>query len=96
MKISAKQAKEMMDSGEPFIVLDARTQDEFKKRHIEGAVNIPHDAVKMRAGKELPDKNALILVHCKSGGRSAVAVKELLKMGYTNVYDFGGLADWPY
>ena len=96
IKISAQQAKEIMDKGDPFILIDARTNDEYAKRHIEGAVLIPHGAIKARAGDELPDKDALIFVYCQSGGRSKFAAKELVGMGYTNVFDIGGLIDWPY
>ena len=95
-KISAEQAREMMENGDPFILLDVRTEQEFNEKHIEGAILIPHDEVSVRAGEKLPEKDSLILIYCRSGRRSALAANELIGMGYTNVYDFGGIIDWPY
>lgn len=95
-KLSAAQAKATMDSGTPYILLDVRTEKEFQERHIEGAELIPHAELKDRAGEELSDKDALIMVYCRSGRRSAIAAKDLINMGYTRVYDLGGINDWPY
>ena len=95
-KISAKEAKEMMDSTENYIILDVRTDTEYKDKHIDGAILIPDYEIKDRAESELPDKNAVILVYCRSGNRSRGASNALVDMGYTNVYDFGGINDWPY
>lgn len=95
-KISAEQAQEMMQGEEPFILLDVRTEQEFLEQRIEGAVLIPDVELSSRAEKELPDKDAVILVYCRSGRRSAASAQQLVDMGYTNVYDFGGIIDWPY
>lgn len=95
-KLSASQAKAVMDRGDPYLLLDVRTEAEFRERHIQGAVLLPHTELKERATSELPDKNALILLYCRSGRRSAAAAHELVRMGYTQVYDFGGINDWPY
>ena len=95
-KIDAVQAKEMMAAGEPYVLLDTRTDEEFSKIRIEGALLIPEYEIKERAEAELPDKQALILVYCRSGRRSAIAAYALVDMGYVNVYDFGGIIDWPY
>ena len=95
-KITAEQAKAMMDEGKPFILLDVRTDEEFKEKRIDGAILIPDYEIKSRATAELPDKNTLILVYCRSGRRSANAANELIALGYTNVYDFGGIIDWPF
>ena len=95
-KITAEQAKAKMDEGEPYILLDVRTEEEFKEQRINGAVLISDGEIKTRAESELPDKGALILVYCRSGRRSANAAHELVEMGYANVYDFGGIIDWPY
>ena len=94
--ISAKEAKAMMDAGGVFTILDVRTEDEFQDAHIKGAVLIPVDEIASRAEKKLTDKNAVILVYCASGARSARAAKTLAGMGYTNVYNFGGIMSWPY
>jgi len=94
--ISAKEAKAIMDEGKPYTLLDVRTSGEFGEGHIKGAKLIPVDEVEFRAPKELPDKNAVILVYCASGARSARASKILAKMGYVNVNNFGGIMNWPY
>lgn len=94
-KITAAQAKALMDAGN-VIVLDVRTQSEFDQGHIKDAVLLPNTDVAARAATVLPDKNAKILVYCRSGNRSASASKELIAMGYTDVLDFGGINDWPY
>lgn len=95
-QISAKEAKEIMDTGNDYIIIDARTESEFAEGHIEGAILIPEYEIVGRAEKELPDKDALILVYCRSGRRSKIASSELVKLGYTNVKEFGGIIDWPY
>ena len=95
-KITAAQAKDMMGEGQPYILLDVRTDGEWEEKHIEGAVLIPDYEIRDRAPGELPDKSILILVYCRSGRRSADASRALVEMGYTNVYDFGGINDWPY
>lgn len=94
-KITAEQAKEMMDS-QKVVVLDVRTLEEFNSGHIENAILIPDTDISSKAGKILTDKNAKILVYCRTGRRSKIASDELVKMGYTNVYDFGGITDWKY
>ena len=95
-KIDAADAKEMMESNPDAIILDVRTQQEFDEKHIDGAVLIPDTELKDRAAAELPDKEAVILIYCRSGNRSRSAANALLEMGYSNVYDFGGINDWPY
>ena len=94
-KISAEDAKVIIDS-EDVIILDVRTQEEYNGGHIENAVLLPVTDIKDKAGEILTDKDAKILVYCRSGNRSATASKELISMGYTNVYDFGGISSWPY
>lgn len=95
-QITPEQAKEIMDTETDFIIIDARTQEEFDEGHIENAILIPEYEVADRAEKELPDKDALILVYCRSGRRSKIASEELARLGYTNVKEFGGIIDWPY
>ena len=95
MTISAEEARRMM-SGGGYVLLDARTEEEYREAHIEGAVLIPFDEIELRAGTELPDKDSVILVYCRSGRRSAIAAEALAGMGYARVYDFGGIQDWPY
>ena len=95
-KITPEEAKAIMDSRDPFILLDVRTQSEFDGGHIEGAVLIPDTEIEDAAQEKLPEKDALILIYCRTGRRSALAANALLGMGYTNVYDFGGIVVWPY
>ena len=95
-QISSEAAKKIMDTEEDFVIIDARTEEEFAEGHIEDAILIPEYEIASRAEKELPDKNALILVYCRSGRRSKIASEELVKLGYTNVKEFGGIIDWKY
>ena len=95
-QITAEQAKNIMDTEKDYIIIDARTEEEFAEGHIEDAILIPESEISFRAEKELPDKNTLILVYCRSGRRSKIASEELVKLGYTNVKEFGGIIDWPY
>ena len=95
-QISAEEAKAIMDTEKDYIIIDARTDEEFATGHIEGAIMIPEYEIANRAEEQLPDKDALILVYCRSGRRSKIASEELVKLGYTNVKEFGGIIDWPY
>ena len=95
-QISGAQAKALMDRESGYIIIDARTQEEYDEGYIPGAILIPEYEIADRAEKELPDKNQLILVYCRSGRRSKIAAEELVKLGYTNVKEFGGIIDWEY
>ena len=96
MNITAEEAKKIMDSEEGYIILDTRTQEEYDEAHIPGAIVIPHDEITDRAEEELPDKDQLLLVYCRSGRRSKLAAEALVELGYTNIKEFGGIIDWPY
>ena len=95
-QISGSEAKALMDSESGYIIIDARTQEEYDAGHIPGAIMIPEYEIADRAEKDLPDKDQLILVYCRSGRRSKIAAEELVKLGYTNVKEFGGIIDWEY
>lgn len=95
-KITPATANRMMLEENDFVLLDVRTTGEFNTRRIEGAILIPDNEIRRRAGNELPDKNILIFVYCQGGVRSERAARELVRMGYTNVYDFGGINSWVY
>ena len=95
-QISGAEAKALMDSESGYIIIDARTQEEYDQGHIPGAILIPEYEIADRAEKELSDKDQLILVYCRSGRRSKIAAEELVKLGYTNVKEFGGIIDWEY
>ena len=94
MNITAEEAKQIMDSEEGYIILDTRTQEEYDEGHIPGAIVIPHDEITDRAEEELPDKDQLLLVYCRSGNRSKQAAQKLVNLGYTNIVEFGGIMDW--
>lgn len=95
-KISAQEAKKMLDENTNAILLDVRTDSEYKEKHISGAILIPNYEIEEKAANMLPDKEALILIYCRSGNRSKSVAKKLLELGYTNVYDFGGINSYPY
>lgn len=95
-QITAQQAKEIMDTQNDYIIIDARTEEEFEDGRIKNAILIPEYEIADRAEEELPNKDTLILVYCRSGRRSKIASEELVKLGYTNVKEFGGIIDWPY
>ena len=95
-QITAEQAKSIMDTEKDYVIIDARTEEEFSEGHIENAILIPEYEIAERAEKELSDKEQLILVYCRSGRRSKIASDELVKLGYSNVKEFGGIIDWPY
>ena len=95
-QINGAEAKVLMDRESGYIIIDARTQSEYDEGHIPGAILIPEYEIAQRAENELPDKNQLILVYCRSGRRSKIAAEELVKLGYTNVKEFGGIIDWEY
>ena len=96
VSITAEEAKEIMDTGDGFVILDVRTQEEYDEGHVPGAILIPNTEIENRAEEELPDKAQLILVYCRSGRRSKLAAQILADLGYTNVKEFGGILDWHY
>ena len=95
-QITQAEAKSIMDSEESYILLDVRTQEEYDAEHIEGAILIPDYEIERKAESILTDKNALILVYCRSGRRSKNAASQLVTLGYTNIKEFGGIIDWEY
>ena len=95
--ITAAEVKEKLSSSKDIILLDVRTEAEYNQGHIPGSILIPVDELKNRALNELKDKNAAIIVYCRSGARSANASGILASLGYTNVYNMiGGIMGWPY
>ena len=95
-QISQDEAKRIMDTESDYIIIDARTQEEYDEGHIENAILIPEYEIQEKAPELIPDKNALILVYCRSGRRSKIASEALVQLGYTNVKEFGGIIDWEY
>ena len=94
-KLSAEDAYEMMVSQE-VVVVDVRTRAEYDGGQIENAVLVPNESIGSEMPETLPDKEATLLIYCRSGRRSKDAAQKLLALGYQSVYDFGGVIDWPY
>ena len=92
-QISQEKAQEMMKS-EDVVIVDVRTQEEYVQGHIPGAICVPNESIVDAQPEELPDLGQTILVYCRSGRRSKEAAQKLADMGYTNVYEFGGIIDW--
>ena len=94
-QITMNEAITMMDEESGYIILDVRTVEEFSDKHIPGAINIPNETIGTEDIPELPDKDQLILVYCRSGNRSKQASEKLAALDYTNIVEFGGINDWP-
>lgn len=95
-QITQEEAKRIMDENGEAVILDTREQEEFDAGHIPGAILIPYTEIDNKAEDVIPDKDSLILVYCRSGRRSKIAAESLVKLGYTNVKEFGGIIDWVY
>ena len=93
-RISQEDAKEMMEMEDGHVIVDVRRQDEYRKGHIPGAVLIPNESISVAPPAELPDKDQVILIYCRTGARSKQAAQKLADMGYTNLYEFGGIMNW--
>lgn len=93
-QISMDEALAMMEQENGYIILDVRTPAEFAEKHIPNAINIPNETIGTDEISALPDKDQLIMVYCRSGRRSKEAAEKLVKLGYTNVVEFGGILDW--
>lgn len=95
-KITPQRAKEMMESTKEYYLADVRCEDEYEQGHIEDAILLPLCEIRCSAPRLLPQKDRTLLLYCRSGVRSAQAAQILESMGYTNVFDFGGILSWPY
>ena len=93
-QISMDEAVKMMEKEKNYIILDVRRADEFAEGHIPGAINVANEDIGTEEIPELPDKSQMILVYCRSGRRSKEASEKLVKLGYTNIVEFGGILDW--
>ena len=92
--ITMDEAVDMMAKETGYIILDVRRPDEYAAGHIPNAINVPNESIGTDEIPELPDKNQLIMVYCRSGRRSKEASEKLVKLGYTNIVEFGGILDW--
>ena len=93
-QITMDEAVTMMAQETGYIILDVRRPDEFAAGHIPNAINVANETIGTAEIPELPDKNQLIMVYCRSGRRSKEASEKLVKLGYTNIVEFGGILDW--
>ncbi len=93
-RIDRETARRMMEADDGHAVVDVRRQDEYDAGHIPGAILIPNESIDTERPEELPDLNQIILIYCRSGNRSKQAAQKLFDMGYTNIYEFGGIIDW--
>lgn len=94
LQIGMEEAVSMMEKESDYIILDVRTPQEFAEKRIPGAINVPNESIGEEEIVELPHKDQLILVYCRSGRRSKQAAEKLVKLGYTNIVEFGGIIDW--
>ena len=94
IQITMDKAVEMMESESNYIILDVRTFEEYNERHIPGAICVPNESIGTEPIEEVEQKDQLILVYCRSGRRSKEAAEKLAAMGYSNIYEFGGILDW--
>ena len=94
-QIGMDEAVAMMEEESNYVILDVRTAQEYQVKHIPDAINVPNETIDTEEIPELPDKEQLILVYCRSGNRSKKAAGKLAALGYTNIVEFGGINDWP-
>ena len=94
-QVNTQEAVDLMDGETDYIILDVRTREEYESAHIPGAICVPNETIGDEDIPELPRKDQLILVYCRSGNRSKQAAGKLAKLGYTNVLEFGGINSWP-
>ena len=92
--VSMDEIVQIMNENDDYVILDVRTEEEFKEGHIPNAICIPNETINNDVINELPDKDQLILIYCRSGNRSKQAANKLQKLGYTNLIEFGGFIDW--
>ena len=93
-QITQDEAMQMMQEESGYLIVDVRRPDEYAEEHIAGAINVPNETIEDEAPEALPDKEQLLLVYCRRGNRSKEASQKLADMGYTNVYEFGGIETW--
>ncbi len=93
-QITMDEAGTMMERESGYIILDVRTPAEFAEKHIPNAINVPNENIGTDEISQLPNKDQLIMVYCRSGRRSKEAAEKMVKLGYTNIVEFGGILDW--
>lgn len=96
MRISAAEAQKILGSTENIVLIDVRTPEEYRQKHIPKSMSFPLDRLKNEAKKQFPDSSVPIITYCQTGRRSAMAAAILSRLGYQNIYDLGGILNWPY
>jgi phage shock protein E len=94
--ITAEEGKKMLEEDTSIVLVDVREPDEYAAAHIPGSILLPLGTIAEKVSDVIPDKNTPIILYCRSGRRSAMGAEELVQMGYTTVYDMGGILNWPY
>ena len=94
-QIDGQSALDMMNNETDYIIIDVRTESEYQQGHIKNAINIPNESIDENVSEILTNKDQLLLVYCRSGNRSKQASEKLAKLGYSNIYEFGGISDFP-
>ena len=94
-QIDGQSALDMMNNENDYIIIDVRTESEYQQGHIKNAINIPNESIDESVSEILTNKDQLLLVYCRSGNRSKQASEKLAKLGYSNIYEFGGISDFP-
>lgn len=94
-QIDGQSALDMMNNETDYIIIDVRTESEYQQGHIKNAINIPNESIDESVSEILTNKDQLLLVYCRSGNRSKKASEKLAKLGYSNIYEFGGISDFP-
>ena len=93
-QVSMEEAVQMMKEQSGYIILDVRTPEEYSQGHIPNAINLPNENIGSADMAQLPKKDQLIFVYCRSGRRSKEAAQKLVNLGYTNIVEMGGILDW--
>lgn len=93
-KISSQEAQSIMENESDIVVVDVRTKEEYDSGHIPEAINIPNESIQDQMPSQLPDLEQKILIYCRSGNRSKQAASKLVDIGYTQIYEFGGINSW--
>ena len=94
VQITQEEAKRIMEEETGYLIVDVRTQEEYAEGHIPGAINIPNESIGNTNPSQLPDQKQKLLIYCRSGNRSKQAAEKLAALGYSNVYEFGGINTW--
>jgi phage shock protein E len=88
----AALAKLVAEKTEPDVLVDVRTPEEYAAGHIPGALNIPYDTI--AGNNPAKEKDALVILYCRSGNRSGIAKRTLDAQGFTRVENFGAVGRW--